>query len=81
MDAALNRHGFWSGTSPYDGAMSYAYTTRDVELAPVPRRPAVERGGSAAHAAHRVRADAAYDWVQVRMPQARRRRCVLPTSC
>jgi endonuclease YncB( thermonuclease family) len=32
LEAANEKRGFWSGDSPYDGAMSYALTTRDAEI-------------------------------------------------
>ncbi len=70
MDAALNRHGFWSGTSPYDGAMSYAYTTRDVELRAGPGAGQAVSGAVPRHTPLTVFGrDAAGDWVQVRTPQ------------
>ncbi len=70
MDAALNRRGFWSGTSPYDGAMSYAYTTRDTELRAGPDAEQAPSGAVLRHAPLTVFGrDAAGDWVQVRTPQ------------
>jgi endonuclease YncB( thermonuclease family) len=32
IDAAANKRGFWSGTSPVDGAMSYGMATRAVDM-------------------------------------------------
>ena len=32
LEAADAKRGFWGGDSPYDGAMSYALTTRDAEI-------------------------------------------------
>jgi micrococcal nuclease len=70
MDAALNRRGFWSGTSPYDGVMSYAYTTRDVELRAGPGADQAVSGAALRHTPLTVFGrDAAGDWVQARTPQ------------
>jgi len=70
MTAALNRRGFWSGTSPYDGAMSYAYTTRDTELCAGPGADQAVSGAVLRHTPLTVFGrDAAGDWVQVRTPQ------------
>lgn len=72
MDAALSGRGFWSGTSPYDGAMSYAYTTSEANLRAGPGTEHAVSGAIPMHTPLTVFGrNAAGDWLQVRTPERR----------
>ena len=72
MGAALNSRGFWSGTSPYDGAMSYAYTIGEANLRAGPGTEHAISGAIPMHTPLTVFGrNAAGDWLQVRTPERR----------
>lgn len=67
--AAQNREGFWAGTSPHDGAMSYGLTTGETNIRKGPGTDFESSGLVAANIPLTIFGrNQARDWVQVRTP-------------